>query len=96
MYSLLRQDGSCYWRLDYRFDGKCKTLALGVWRNLFLQTIAAINEMLMAGLPDQALMLRICHELIRGDLFRMAWIGLADEDGVTQGRGSSFPAASRG
>lgn len=138
MYLLLRQDGSCYWRLDYRFDGKRKTLALGVYpevsldearkqrsaakallaagldpgalkkaekagrkphagggeqahalalvmqrRNLFLQTIAAINEMLMAGLPDQALMLRVCQELIRGDQFCMAWIGLVDEDGVT-------------
>lgn len=137
MYLLLRQDGTGYWRLDYRFDGKRKTLALGVYpeisldearkqrsaakallvegrdpgvlkkarkagrkphagedeqararaqdmqrRNLFMQTIAAMNEMLMAGLPDQALMLRICQELIRGDLFRMAWIGLVEEDGV--------------
>ncbi len=52
-------------------------------RNLFLQTIAAVNEMLMAELPEQELMSRICQELIRDDLFRMAWIGLVDEDGVT-------------
>lgn len=52
-------------------------------RNLFLQTIAAVNEMLMAELPEQELMSRICQELVRDDLFRMAWIGLVDEEGVT-------------
>ena len=31
MYLLLRPDGSRYWRLDYRFSGKRKTLALGVY-----------------------------------------------------------------
>lgn len=31
MYLLVRPDGSRYWRLDYRFDGKRKTLALGVY-----------------------------------------------------------------
>src|SRR5512139_2943943 len=31
MYLLLRPDGSRYSRLDYRFDGKRKTLALGVY-----------------------------------------------------------------
>jgi diguanylate cyclase (GGDEF)-like protein/PAS domain S-box-containing protein len=31
MYLLLRPDGSRYWRLDYRFEGKRKTLALGVY-----------------------------------------------------------------
>jgi len=30
MYLLLKPDGSRYWRMDYRFDGKRKTLALGV------------------------------------------------------------------
>ncbi|OJW44495.1 MAG: diguanylate cyclase [Thiobacillus sp. 65-1059] len=51
--------------------------------NLLLQTIAAVNEMLMAELPEQELMARICEELVRDNLFRMAWIGLVDEDGVT-------------
>ncbi len=51
--------------------------------NLLLQTIAAVNEMLMAELPEQELMARICQELVRDNLFRMAWIGLVDEDGVT-------------
>jgi hypothetical protein len=64
-------------------------------RNLFLQTIAAINEMLMAGLPDRALMLRVCLELIRGDLFRMAWIGMVDEDGASGGRDRLCPGRSR-
>jgi diguanylate cyclase (GGDEF)-like protein/PAS domain S-box-containing protein len=52
-------------------------------RNLFLQTIAAVNGMLMADLPDQALMSCICDELVKGGLFRMAWIGMVGEDGVT-------------
>ncbi|ODU51301.1 MAG: diguanylate cyclase [Thiobacillus sp. SCN 63-374] len=51
--------------------------------NLLLQTIAAVNEMLMQELPEQELMARICQELVRDNLFRMAWIGLVDEDGVT-------------
>ena len=31
MYLLLRPDGARYWRMDYRFDGRRKTLALGVY-----------------------------------------------------------------
>ncbi len=52
-------------------------------RNLLLQTIAAVNEMLLADLPEQELMTRICRELVHENLFRMAWIGLVDKDGVT-------------
>ena len=51
--------------------------------NLLLQSIAAVNEMLMAELSDEELMSRICRELVRDGLFRMAWIGLVDEDGAT-------------
>jgi diguanylate cyclase (GGDEF)-like protein/PAS domain S-box-containing protein len=36
MYLLLRPDGSRYWRLDYRFSGKRKTLALGVYPDVSL------------------------------------------------------------
>ncbi len=52
-------------------------------RNLLLQAIAAVNQMLMADLSEQDLMARICEELVRDDLFRMAWIGLVDEGGKT-------------
>ena len=52
-------------------------------RNLLLQTIAAVNALLLADLSEQELMSRICQELIRDDLFRMAWIGMVDENGVT-------------
>src|SRR5512139_315216 len=161
MYLLLRTDGSRHWRLDYRFEGKRRTLHLGMypevtlaearglrraakallaegrdpgaawktrepapqenvrdaqsrvdghdvlaaigdcaedcgmiraqnngaphapWRSLLLQTIAAVNEMLLAELPEHELMSRICQELVRDRLFRMAWIGLVNEDGVT-------------
>ena len=36
MYLLLRPDGSRYWRLDYRYGGKRKTLALGVYPEVSL------------------------------------------------------------
>ena len=36
MYLLLKPDGSRYWRMDYRFDGKRKTLALGVYPEVSL------------------------------------------------------------
>ena len=52
-------------------------------RNLLLQTIAAVNEMLMTGLPEQELMSRICLQLVGDDLFRMAWIGVVETDGVS-------------
>lgn len=31
MYLLITPEGSCYWRLDYRFAGKRRTLALGIY-----------------------------------------------------------------
>ena len=31
MYLLVKPDGARYWRLDYRFAGKRRTLALGVY-----------------------------------------------------------------
>ncbi len=51
-------------------------------RNQLLRTIAAVNEMLMAELSEQELMSRICQELVRDGLFRMAWIGLLSDDGA--------------
>jgi diguanylate cyclase (GGDEF)-like protein/PAS domain S-box-containing protein len=36
MYLLLRPDGSRYWRLDYRYGSKRKTLALGVYPEVSL------------------------------------------------------------
>lgn len=52
-------------------------------RNLLLQTIAAVNEMLLEGLPEPDLMTRICQTLIQDELFCMAWIGLLADDAVT-------------
>ncbi len=63
-------------------EEKRKTLVMRR-RNSLLQTIAAVNEMLMADLPEPELMSRICLELIRDDLFCMAWIGMLDAAGVT-------------
>lgn len=31
LYLLVQPNGAKYWRLDYRFEGKRKTLALGVY-----------------------------------------------------------------
>ncbi|QAU23945.1 DUF4102 domain-containing protein [Dyella sp. M7H15-1] len=36
MYLLLKPDGAWYWRMDYRFDSKRKTLALGVYPTVTL------------------------------------------------------------
>jgi hypothetical protein len=36
MYLLVKSDGGRYWRLDYRFAGKRRTLALGVYPTLTL------------------------------------------------------------
>ena len=36
MYLLVTPDGARYWRLDYRFAGKRRTLALGVYPTLTL------------------------------------------------------------
>jgi Arm DNA-binding domain len=36
MYLLINSTGSKYWRLNYRFDGKQKTLALGVYPDVSL------------------------------------------------------------
>ncbi len=52
-------------------------------RNQLLQTIAAVNELLMADLPEQPLMEHVCQELTRENLFRMAWIGQINEDDLS-------------
>lgn len=36
LYLLVLPSGGRYWRMDYRFNGKCKTLALGVWPDVDL------------------------------------------------------------
>jgi hypothetical protein len=36
MYLLVKPDGGHYWRLDYRFAGKRRTLALGVYPTVTL------------------------------------------------------------
>ena len=37
MYLLIKRNGSKYWRMDYRFRGKRKTLSLGVYPNVGLK-----------------------------------------------------------
>ena len=37
LYLLLHPNGSKYWRVKYRFLGKEKVLALGVWSNVSLR-----------------------------------------------------------
>jgi diguanylate cyclase (GGDEF)-like protein/PAS domain S-box-containing protein len=52
-------------------------------RNQMLQVLSAVNEMLVAERPEHELMARICQELVRDELFHLAWIGLVNEDGAT-------------
>jgi integrase len=44
MYLLIRPDGARYWRLDYRFAGKRRTLALGVYPTITLSVARARRE----------------------------------------------------
>jgi integrase len=44
MYLLVRPDGARYWRLDYRFAGKRRTLALGVYPTITLSVARARRE----------------------------------------------------
>ena len=37
MYLLVKPDGNKYWRLDYRYGGKRRTLAIGVYPEVSLQ-----------------------------------------------------------
>ena len=58
MYLLLKPDGSRYWRLDYRFDGKRKTLAIGVYPEVSLSDArarrSAARELLELGIDPAA------------------------------------------
>ena len=44
MYLLITAEGSRYWRLDYRFAGKRRTLALGVYPIMSLAAARARRE----------------------------------------------------
>src|SRR4249919_1643311 len=44
MYLLVMPDGARYWRMDYRFAGKRRTLALGVYPTLSLSDARARRE----------------------------------------------------
>ena len=52
MYLLVSPDGSRYWRMDYRFAGKRRTLALGVYPTLTLSEARARREAARASLAD--------------------------------------------
>ena len=43
-YLLVMPDGARYWRMDYRFAGKRRTLALGVYPALSLSNARALRE----------------------------------------------------
>jgi Arm domain-containing DNA-binding protein len=44
MYLLVKPDGARYWRLDYRFAGKRRTLALGVYPTTTLSKARSRRE----------------------------------------------------
>ena len=52
MYLLLNPTGSKYWRLDYRYDGKRKTVALGVYPDVSLADARGRREQARKLLAD--------------------------------------------
>lgn len=50
MYLLIAPSGACYWRMDYRFAGKRRTLALGVYPIVTLSEARARREAARVGL----------------------------------------------
>jgi hypothetical protein len=58
MYLLITPDGARYWRLDYRFGGKRRTLALGVYPTVTLASARTRREeartLLAAGIDPNA------------------------------------------
>src|SRR5258708_4957904 len=44
MYLLVTPKGASYWRLDYRFGGKRRTLALGIYPNVSLSNARSRRE----------------------------------------------------
>ncbi|CAK0764299.1 hypothetical protein CCP3SC5AM1_370007 [Gammaproteobacteria bacterium] len=51
LYLLIKQAGK-YWRFDYRFDGKRKTLALGVYPDVTLKDARAKRDEARKGIAD--------------------------------------------
>ncbi len=54
MYLLVTPDGARYWRLDYRYAGKRRTLALGVYPTVTLSNARARREDARASLAKDA------------------------------------------
>lgn len=58
LYLLLRPDGKRWWRFDYRYDGKDKTLSLGVYPDVTLARAriraAEIRQQLLDGIDPSA------------------------------------------
>jgi integrase len=54
MYLLIKPDGARYWRMDYRFSGKRRTLALGVYPTITLSNARVRREEARALLAEGA------------------------------------------
>ena len=44
MYLLVHKNGSKYWRMDFRLNGKRKTFAIGVWPEISLTRARELRE----------------------------------------------------
>jgi PAS domain S-box-containing protein len=53
-----------------------------VSHNLFLRTVASVNENLIRTRDEKELMASVCRILVEESHFRMAWIGLIEADGI--------------
>ena len=52
LYLLVMPNGSRYWRYNYRFDGKLKTLALGVHPDVSLEKARTRHQVARTMLAD--------------------------------------------
>ncbi|MEO8061607.1 MAG: Arm DNA-binding domain-containing protein [Pseudomonadota bacterium] len=52
LYLLVQPSGSRYWRYNYRFDGKEKTLALGVYPDVPLEKARGRHQLARCQVPD--------------------------------------------
>lgn len=85
LYLLIHPNGGKYWRYSYRFEGKCKTLALGVYPVVSPEAARAgrdeARRMLVAGI-DPAEVKRQAAELKKAQAKGLPTFRLSMTDGA--------------
>ncbi len=83
MYLLIKPDGSRYWRLDYRYGGKRKTLALGVYPEVGLREARRRRQAARAQLKsgqDPAMMRKAAGRAAASDASAAAFAALRESE----------------